>query len=80
MNRCGLEDYHCTKEDLKNIFVYDESQYPLIDENTAFNNFAMKDHYFYLLSIENKVYWRNVIRKLLFVLGFFLIFLYKRFY
>lgn len=74
--RCGLEDYRYSKEDLKNIFVYDKARYPLIDESTAFNNFAMNDHYFYLCSIETTVHFRYVVRKLLFVLGFVLLFIY----
>jgi hypothetical protein len=46
-------------------FVYDESEHPLISEETAFNNFVINKHYKYLLSIESTVWRRATIRKIL---------------
>lgn len=64
-----IKKFNYDEQDLKNEFVYDESKYPLITEETAFNNFVIKKHYQYLLSIENTVWHRATIKKILSVLA-----------
>ena len=51
----SIAKFNYDEQDLKKEFVYDESEYPLINEETAFNNFVINKHYQYLLSIESTV-------------------------
>jgi hypothetical protein len=61
----SIAKFNYDEQELKNEFVYDESEYPLISEETAFNNFVINKHYHYLLSIEGTVWHRATIRKIL---------------
>lgn len=61
----SIKKFNCDEQDLKKEFVYDESKYPLINEETAFNNFVINKHYQYLLSIESTLWHRATIKKIL---------------
>ena len=61
----SIANFNHGEQDLENEFVYDESKYPLISEDTAFNNFVINKHYHYLLSIESTIWHRATIRKIL---------------
>lgn len=61
----SIAKFNYDEQDLKKEFVYDESEYPLISEETALNNFVINKHYQYLLSIESTIWHRATIRKIL---------------
>ena len=65
----SIAKFNYGEQDLKNEFVYDESEYSLISKDAAFNNFVINKHYRYLLSIEGTVWHRATIRKILFALA-----------
>ena len=65
----SIANFDYNEQDLRNSFVYDESEYPLISEETAFNNFVINKHYHYLLSIESAVWFRSTIKKTLYALS-----------
>lgn len=58
----ALGGFMYTREDLENIFVYDETEFNISGED-AFNNYVILRHYNYLLNIEDSVKFRAAIKK-----------------
>ena len=63
INKFMIRSFGLNVEDLRNTFVYEESEFGL-DEEKEFNNYIILRHYNYLLSIENTVQFRHSIYKI----------------
>lgn len=60
----ALRSFCYSREDLKQRFVYDDTEHDISEED-AFNNYVIMCHYNYLLSIEDTVIFRKNIMKVI---------------
>lgn len=71
----SIEDFEYSIDDLKQMFKYQKNEFKL-DEETAFNNYVISEHYRYLLCISDSVRLRKSILRIVMAIAAIIYFLF----